>query len=163
MFRAELFTRVYCSEYQLHSLRVLSNMTPEREREGVRRVKISLGMRLRAYISLTIIRILIAIVKRLNALKLLHASIAVRQLLQQWLLQIFKQVGCPLIQTPCHPLAALRASIWPNNKVMTWALGPSLIDLLPGAVSQNVWRLFKPKGKFSNQTLSQTSHFCFIN
>ena len=80
MFRAELFTRVYCSEYQLHSLRVLSDMDP-REREGgggIRRVKISLGMRLRAYISLTIIRILMAIVKRLNALKLLHASIAVR-------------------------------------------------------------------------------------
>ena len=82
MFRAELFTRVYCSEYQLHSLRVLSDMDP-REREwggggGIRRVKISLGMRLRAYISLTIIRILMAIVKRLNALKLLHASVAVR-------------------------------------------------------------------------------------
>lgn len=90
-------------------------------------------MRLTAYISLTIIRILMAIVKRLNALKLLHASISVRQLLQQWLLQIFKQVGYPLIQILCHPLAAQRASIWPNNKVVTWALGPSLIDLLPGA------------------------------
>lgn len=35
MFRAKLFTRVYCSECELHSLRVLSDMDPrERERGG---------------------------------------------------------------------------------------------------------------------------------
>ena len=32
MFRAKLFTRVCCSECELHSLRVLSDMDP-RERE----------------------------------------------------------------------------------------------------------------------------------
>ena len=32
MFRAKLFTRVYCSECELHSLRVLSDMDP-RERK----------------------------------------------------------------------------------------------------------------------------------
>lgn len=158
MFRAKLFTRVYCSECELHSLRVLSDMDPRERERGVRRVKISVGMSLRACISLTIIRILMAIVKRLNALKLLHASISVRQLLQQWLLQIFKQVGYPLIQILCHPLAAQRVSIWPNNKVVTWALGPSLIDLLPGACFSKFLETFQAQRQIfkSNPVTNQS-------
>ena len=30
----------------------------------------------------------------------------------------------PCNKGPAHPLATLRVSIWPNNKVVTWVLGP---------------------------------------
>ena len=81
-------------------------------------------------------------------IKLLHASIAE--------VAVNCSSGCfrssrrldthlsrPCDKGPAHPLAALRASIWPNYKVVTLVLGPSLIDLLPGACFLKSQETFK--------------------
>ena len=53
--------------------------------------------------------------------------------------------------------------IWPNNKVVTEALGPSLIDLLPGACFSKSLETFQAQRQILKSKPVTNQSLCFIN
>ena len=81
-------------------------------------------------------------------IKLLHASIAKAV-----------EVVASDLQVGWHS----KASIWPNNKVVTEALAPSLIDLLPGGCFSKSLETFQAQRQILKSKPVTNQSLCFIN